>query len=66
MVVGSEADSSGGGGGDLQRKPNTLLDFVPFDEKQASQIGVPKKLAINLVGFRSPASRLALLDRNPY
>ncbi|KAG6095259.1 hypothetical protein E4U30_002611 [Claviceps sp. LM220 group G6] len=52
--------------GDFEGKANTVtvLYLVPFDEKQASQIGIPQKFTIGFVGFRAPASCLTLLDRD--
>jgi hypothetical protein len=36
-----------------------VIKFVPFENEQSSQIGIPKELAISLVAFLVPASYLA-------
>ena len=43
----------------MKRKSNVVVKLVPFENKQSSQIGILKELAISLVTFLVPASYLA-------
>jgi hypothetical protein len=43
----------------VERKPNIIIKFVPFQNEQSSQIGILEELAISLVAFLVPASYLA-------
>jgi hypothetical protein len=45
----------------LERKLNTILKFIPFENEKSSQIWIFEKLAIELVAFLSPANSLASL-----